>query len=134
VAGAQGPDAAGLFARACSSCHTGAADTRAPDLTTLQSRTPESIIEALVTGAMRVQGSRLSGAERRALAEFITHKKLAGDATGAATGRCASDATWSVADKRPRWAGWSTDAANTRFQTADQARLTAADLSGLTLK
>jgi len=75
---AQAPDGAQVFAASCASCHSGAADTRAPALDALRARTPEAIIEALMTGAMRPQGSRLSGLERRAVAEFVTGKRVAG--------------------------------------------------------
>ena len=124
TAGAQAPDGAALFARACSSCHNAASESRAPSLTALQPRTPEAIIEALVTGAMRAQGSRLSGADRRTLAEFITGKKLSGEVSGASTGRCTSASSWAAGSRDPQWTGWSVNPTNTRFQPADQARLT----------
>jgi hypothetical protein len=43
----------------------------------LRVRTPQAVMDSLVTGAMRPQGARLSGAERRAVAEFITGKPIA---------------------------------------------------------
>ena len=56
-------------------------------------RAPQSIVESLVNGAMRVQGARLSGAERRAVAEFLTGRTIGGDVSGAGSGRCtAADA------------------------------------------
>jgi polyvinyl alcohol dehydrogenase (cytochrome) len=132
---AQTPDGAALFSRACASCHTGGAESKAPALATLQPRTPESIIEALVTGAMRVQGSRLSGAERRAIAEFVTGKTISGEVSGANHGRCAAMvqpfATQSAAS---HWSGWSPTPSNTRFQSSDQALLTGANISTLKLK
>jgi len=107
-AGAEGPDGAALFQRTCATCHASpAADSRAPSLSALQPRTPESIIDVLVTGAMRVQGSRLSGAERRAIAEYITHKTISGEVTGAATGRCTAGVRFRVASHQPHWSGWS---------------------------
>src|SRR5215510_8871476 len=96
---AQAPDGAQIFAASCSTCHNGAADSRAPVLDTLRARAPEAIVEALMTGAMRFQGSRLSGPERRAVAEFVTGKRLGGDVTGADRGRCeSSPATGPVRD------------------------------------
>jgi hypothetical protein len=62
--------------------------TRAPAIDTLRSRSPQAVIEVLVNGAMRAQGAKLTGAERRAVAEFVTGKTVGGDVTGAATGRC----------------------------------------------
>src|SRR5258708_35155287 len=92
AAPARGQDAPGaspgraLFATFCANCHDGAADSRAPAPHELP-RSPEAILESLINGAMRVQGSRLGGAERRAIAEYITGKTLGGDVTGAAAGR-----------------------------------------------
>ena len=105
---AQAPDGAQVFAASCSNCHNGAADSRAPVLDALRARAPEAIVEALMTGAMRAQGSRLSGPERRAVAEFVTGKPIGGDVTGADKGRCASPpSTGPIRDFSvgPHWSG-----------------------------
>ena len=68
--------------------HRSARLARARVSTRLRARTPQAIIDSLLTGAMRPQGARLSGAERRAVAEFITGKSIEGDVSGAQTGRC----------------------------------------------
>ena len=85
---AQPVDGEGGFRQSCAACHTGGLETRAPGLDALRSRTPQAVIESLVTGAMRAQGSRLSGGERRAVAEYVTGKAVGGDVRGAETGRC----------------------------------------------
>jgi polyvinyl alcohol dehydrogenase (cytochrome) len=134
---AQTPDGSQVFAKNCASCHTGAADSRAPAPDVLRSRAPEAVVDALMTGAMRPQGSRLSGLERRAVAEFLTGKRMGGDVTGAEKGRCAIAAgIGPIRDFAPipHWSGWSPAPTNTRFQPADQARLTAATVPKLTLK
>ena len=87
---AQTPDGEQVFKQSCASCHTGAPDSRAPSLDSLKARTPQAVIESLMTGAMRPQGSRLSGPERRVVAEFVTGKKVGFDVTGAETGRGAA--------------------------------------------
>jgi polyvinyl alcohol dehydrogenase (cytochrome) len=92
------------------------------------------VIESLVNGAMRVQGSRLSGSERRAVAEFVTNKTIHEDVAGAATGRCPTASIDSTAGSRSSWGGWSPSLTNARFQPAAQAGLAAGDLSRLTLK
>ena len=81
---AQLSDGERVFEQSCVSCHNGAIDSRAPGLDALRARTPQAVIESLMTGAMRPQGSRLSGPERRAVAEFVTGKKVGGDVTGGA--------------------------------------------------
>src|SRR5258708_25974995 len=82
---------------------------------------------------MRVQGSRLGGVERRSIAESITGKKLGGDVTGAATGRCPSAPKFSMSNG-PLWNGWGPSETNTRFQPASQAGITVGQVPQLTLK
>jgi polyvinyl alcohol dehydrogenase (cytochrome) len=130
---AQTLDGAAIFARDCASCHTGATDTRAPAPDVLRRRSPEAILSALTAGAMRPQGGRLNGAERRAVAEYLSGRSLGGDVAGVGPARCASNLPL---DRRTAvsWSGWSPSSSNTRFQPAKQAGLTAADLPKLTLK
>jgi mono/diheme cytochrome c family protein len=65
------PDGAALFDRSCRSCHNGD-DPRAPAADAMAGRSPQAIVDALTSGSMRYQGLALSGAERRAVAEFLT--------------------------------------------------------------
>ncbi len=131
---AQAPDGAEVFKRECASCHTGAADTRAPSPEVLRRRAPEGILSALTAGAMRPQGGRLTGAERRAVAEYLTGRPLGGDVTGAAFGRCSTVPPLVVAPDAPGWTGWSPTNANTRFQPAEAARLSDQAVPKLRLK
>jgi polyvinyl alcohol dehydrogenase (cytochrome) len=131
---AQQPDGKQVFKESCASCHTGAADSRAPSPDALKARTPQAVIETLMTGAMRPQGSRLSGPERRAVAEFVTDKKVGTDVTGASRGRCAASTAVSATGRDAIWAGWSPTNSNARFQSREMAGLSAADLPRLTLK
>ena len=131
---AQEPDGEHIFKQSCASCHTGAPESRAPSPDALKSRTPQAIIESLMTGAMRPQGSRMSGLERRAVAEFITGRKVGTNVTGDARGRCAAPTRVSDAVSDVSWAGWSPTATNTRFQSRDMAGIAAADVPRLTLK
>ena len=81
---------AAIFARDCATCHDGATGSRAPSPEILKRRSPEAILSALTAGGMRPQGGRLSGAERRAVAEYLSGRGLGSDITGARTGRCTS--------------------------------------------
>jgi polyvinyl alcohol dehydrogenase (cytochrome) len=138
-------DGRALFDQRCASCHSGAADSRAPALDALRTRSPQAVVESLVNGSMRVQGARLSGPERRSIAEYVTGRRLSADVSGAAAGRCGiqprSQAIEAIsggpATAPPpggRWSGWSPTITNARFQSRDQAGLTAADLPRLTVK
>ena len=131
---AQEPDGEQIFKQRCASCHSGAPESRAPSPDALKSRTPQAIIESLMTGAMRPQGSRMSGPERRAVSEFITGKTVGTDVTGDTRGRCAASAPVSGAGIDASWAGWSPTVTNARFQSQPMAGLSAADVPRLTLK
>ena len=131
---AQASEGERVFRQTCATCHSGAPDSRAPGPDALRARTPQAIIESLMTGAMRPQGSRLSGPERRAVAEFVTGKTVGGDVTGAERGRCSSGAASSDTTRGPAWSGWSPSSTNTRFQPQETASLRAADIPLLKLK
>ena len=83
---------------------------------------------------MRYQGLPLSGAERRAMAEFLTGRTVRGSLTGAATGRCARMPALGDPSTGPQWNGWGPTAQNTHFQPGPQAGLTAAQVPRLKLK
>src|SRR5262245_12670594 len=123
-----------VFQTHCRSCHTADPASRAPSPGALRQRTPSAIVDALSAGAMRYQGLPLSGAEKRAVAEFLTGKTMSGDPVGATMGRCTSREPFTNARSGAAWNGWSPSAANTHFQTAAAAGLTAAQVSRLTLK
>src|SRR5436309_1216510 len=99
-------DGAALFRRACSGCHAGD-DTAAPSQEALAGRSPHAILDALTAGSMRYQGLGLSGAERRAIAEFVTGRSIRGTIVGATMGRCVKPAP-PLGDPLagPRWNGW----------------------------
>jgi len=134
AAPAQAQDGAGIFARDCVACHDGAEGSRAPKLDVLRQRSPEAILSALTAGGMRPQGARLTGSERRAVAEYVTGKALGGDITGAAVGRCASSPPLTDPTAAPSWTGWSPALTNARFQSTTQAGLTAEDVPRLSLR
>ena len=133
AARAQAPDGADVFQVACAACHTAALDSRGPSPEALGQRSPEAIIDVLMNGVMRLQGSRLGGAERRAVAEYLTRRTVGGDLTGPETARCATTPRLIDPLGVPHWNGWG-GAGNRRFQTAEQAGLTAARVPELRLK
>ena len=129
----QAPDGDALFRTACVTCHDGSANARAPGPDVLRQRSPGAILDALANGSMRVQGARLNGPERRAIAEYLAGTRLGGDPTGTSTGRCRSTPTF---DSRSAsmWNGWGATVTNARFQPASAAGLTADQVPRLTLK
>ena len=127
------PDAAKLFASQCAACHDGN-DARAPSLDAMRGRAPQAVVDALTSGSMRYQGLPLSGAERRAIAEYVSGRRLRGSVTGATVGRCPKPAPLGDPSAAPNWTGWSPTVRNAHFQPAAHAGLTAAQVPRLRLK
>jgi polyvinyl alcohol dehydrogenase (cytochrome) len=124
---ADGPDGAALYKQRCVQCHEQSAVTRAPAPAALRLMSSANIVRSLESGLMKEQGAALSGAEKLAVAEFLGTKSATAQA-----GACASTPAFSLTG--PAWNGWGADAANTRFQPAAAAGLTAADVPRLKLR
>lgn len=128
--GADSPGAL-VYRDKCAVCHDNPGASRAPSSAALQQMTADSVLRTLESGIMKPQGDALTAADRRAVAEYLGK---ANDAAIAAT-RCAGDRPFTpFTTSGPSWNGWSADLANTRFQPADRAGLTAADVPRLKLK
>jgi len=128
----------GFFQQKCLTCHGNPQYEKAPPPATLYQYTPERIYESLTTGVMAsVVGNQLTDAEKRAVSETITGRRIgaagSGDA-GKMPNRCASNPPLEKTVRRPAWNGWGADAQNTRFQSATAAGLTAADVPHLKLR
>src|SRR5262245_19320393 len=104
-------DGRAVYERACSTCHDGE-DSRAPARNAMAGRSPRAVLDALTSGAMRFQGLALSGAERRAVAEYVTGRTLRGTVSGAALGRCARMPAFTDPATAPAWNGWGPAPAN----------------------
>src|SRR4051812_1775689 len=68
-------DGAALYRRDCAACHDMGVD-RAPARDALQTMTAERVLAAMESGPMISMASRDNGAERRAIAQFVTGKSL----------------------------------------------------------
>ncbi len=128
-----------IYKERCAVCHDpGATDaTRAPSREALRAQAVQQIIAALDPGGvMAVNAQGMSAAEKQAVAAFLSG--AAAPAAGGGNplvGTCeASTAPLPDPASLPMWNGWGNDAANTRFQNAKAAGLTAADVPKLTLK
>ena len=128
---AQAPTGATLFDSHCATCHT-SGDARTPAVAVLKQKTPQSILDALATGVMRQQGSELTDAEKRAVAEFLGTAP-SGAAPPSTAGVCTTSSPFDPT-KGPQWNGWGVDVMNQRFQPAAQAGMTAEQVPKLTLK
>jgi polyvinyl alcohol dehydrogenase (cytochrome) len=129
-------DGASMYQRSCAPCHDAGAD-RAPTREALQAMSPEQVLAAMESGPMISMANRRSAADRRAIAEFITGKSFERplDTVPAPAAMCTAplpEFTNPIAS--PLWNGWGQNLANTRFQTAEQAGITPANVSQLKVK
>ena len=132
-AGAMEPDAEQLYNTYCAQCHEGQVK-RAP-IREVMSRLPaEMVLHSLSVGNMRMQGWMRTIAERRALSEWITGKKIK-DTDDTVAGFCAdAPGEFSIEDGAPQWNGWGVDNFNTRFQSAEAAGISADQVPNLKVK
>lgn len=123
------------FTDTCAGCHGNPNVQNAPDLARLRQMTPESVYAALTDGAMRVQAQNLTDDTKRALTEYLTGRqpgieKIADAA--AMSNHCSVNDSLHLLG--PMWNGYGLDAANTRFQQAPGAHLSADQVPQLKLK
>src|SRR5512147_3130557 len=125
-------DGSSLYDRTCASCHNGGND-RAPSRDALRSMSADRVLAAMETGPMISMAVRLTTADRRAIAEFVSGKPI-GQAlvtTPPPSAICpASEASFALAGAM--WSGWGGNADNTRFQNTPG--IAAADVPRLKVK
>lgn len=132
-------DGAALYASHCAQCHdTTDSQSRVPSRTALKAMSPEQVLNTLTSGSMASIARARSDDERRAIAAFVTGKPVDAGAlvtTSDALGLCTQPpAGFPAALDGPRWNGWGAGIANSRFQPADMAGMTADDVPRLRLK
>ena len=128
----------GLFQQRCLGCHGNPAVEKAPPPAALREMSPERILDALSTGVMKTVGDSLTPVERRLVAESVAGRLLGTSATGDAASmpnQCpASGPAAATPAEQPSWNGWGANLANTRFQPARAAGVSAAQVPRLRLK
>src|SRR5215831_4210578 len=132
---AAAQDGAALYRRDCAGCHDMGVD-RAPAREALQAMSAERVLNALETGPMISMASRETGAERRAVAQFVSGKSLSTRdllTTPPSSAMCATKDNFGSSLTGPEWNGWGENTHNTRFQSAGQG-LTAAAVPLLKVK
>jgi polyvinyl alcohol dehydrogenase (cytochrome) len=131
--GAAKPSGQSVYARNCASCHS-QVNTRAPLPDVLKKMSTAAIVRSMEGGVMMREAARLSKDEKVAVAEWLTGKPFEGDWKDK-DGWCEGSApAFNFDPRQPHWVGWGPDSGNTRFQPAEMARMTAADLPKLKLK
>src|SRR2546425_5274805 len=121
-------DGAALYPRDCAACHDMGID-RAPARDALQTMTAERVLAAMESGPMISMASRDSGADRRAIAHYVTGKTLSArdlSTTPAQSAMCASAGTFGPRASDANWAGWGNGTENARHQSAALSGVNAA--------
>src|SRR5262245_623825 len=128
-------DGSKVYDEKCAACHNGRV-ARAPRLEALRAKSPEEVLDALLTGPMVFLGMGMPDAERRAVAEFITGKQFGEEQLKATISNFCPNAPgeFTVSDSAPQWNGWGSNLWNTRVQTAERAGLTAEQVPNLKVK
>lgn len=123
------PYAAALFQKHCAACHQNVeAAGRIPQIEELKARSSRSILRTLETGAMKQQASELSGNERLFVANWLGMPVTTELQREEIANACPPGAAWK---NTPGWSSWSSGLLNTRFQSAQDAGLSAADVPRL---
>src|SRR5215831_1040878 len=133
---AAGQDGAVLYRRDCATCHDMGVD-RAPSRETLQTMTAERVLAAMESGPMISMASRDSGADRRAIAQFVTGKTLSARETSMTppqSAMCTSAGNFAARPTDAKWTGWGNGTDNTRHQSAAQAGVTTTNVGRLKVK
>ena len=135
-----------LFEERCATCHRNpgvpraAGAEQAPDIDALRKLSPDTVYAAITmnpTPAHAQAQADLMDIVKRGFAEFVGGRKLGSIPAGdpkAMPNQCGAGAKFANPSAAPSWNGWSADATNARFQTANGAGLTAAQVPNLKLK
>jgi polyvinyl alcohol dehydrogenase (cytochrome) len=127
------PNGSALYDANCAQCHSQTtAGTQTPGREALQQLSPEAIVTAMTFGRMQVQAIALSDADKRAVAEFLTGKRVAPAGPPVVVNRCTASPAIADPTRGPSWNGWGNGVTNTRY--AKTGGLTATDLQRLKLK
>src|SRR5260370_6877506 len=118
------PEGSRLFENNCALCHKAGADNRTPLPEALKRLPNRAIVAALESGSMKVQGAKLSIAERQAIADFLsppTESTIQPLKLNACPGPAPPLANLKA------WNRWSTCLINNRKQTSKGAGINTSD-------
>lgn len=127
-----GDPGAEVYGTVCASCHDEGLD-HAPHRSMLRLMSPDSIYAALSHGAMQVQAEGLADEEMRAVAEFITGRKI-GEQVAQPLPVCTGEQARFDYDEPPVWQAWGLTHENTRMVSSSAAGLDKENVQRLKLK
>ena len=122
-------DGSYLYHSRCVSCHTPFNAVRAPWPDTLTTMLQPAILTALETGKMNALGAEMSHEQRVAVANYLGRAP----AQQTAYAKPCAGGSGPISHS-PLWNGWGVDLSNSRFQPAELAGLSKAQISRLQVK
>ncbi len=126
------------FQEHCATCHEAPVPGgKIPGRAQLKAMPAPKIYESMTTGKMSVNAKDLSDAQKRRIAEWLSGRPIVDiDRSAAAmSNACPKGATLGNPLTGAHWSGWSPDpTTSARFQSAEAAGLSAADVPKLKLK
>src|SRR6516162_2037582 len=126
-----------VFQTQCMTCHGNPNVERAPSPNAIREMSPERIYAALTSGVMKDQGDKLPDQDKRGVAEFMSGRPMGSAQQGDAKNmpnQCRNNPPMADPVRGPSWNGWGSDLSNSRFQSAQAAGLTPAQVPQLKLK
>jgi polyvinyl alcohol dehydrogenase (cytochrome) len=120
-----------VYAQYCASCHE-QTEARIVTREALELMSPERILRTLDFGAMMTIAYPMRRDERLAVASYLG--KGEDESQLPPSAYCTAETELFADSATGSWRGWSPNAANTRYQNAQRAGMTAADLDRLELK
>ena len=116
----------------CANCHDQVM-YKAPSRFFVSMMGAQNILNSMNGGMMSEQAAPISAEDRRAIAEYIAGTSLDDLAEARQVPACDAEHGFDVS-KTPISSGWGVDPGNSRFQTAESAGLSVADVSRLEVK
>ncbi len=127
-----------FFQTRCMSCHQENSSAKAPSARTIRQRTPEQIYAVVSKPSRPEHDQGLTDPQKRRLSEFMGGYRQIGSVEAGNPknfpNACASNPPMTDPYSGPYWSGWGADIQNTRFQRAEAAGMTKADVPKLKLK
>ena len=120
-----------VYAQACASCHDQPELTRSPSKETLQAMRFQFLNFSLTEGKMKVQGAALSSEERGAVISYLTGRDTSSLDQWAEAMMCPADRRDVDLSGEATVTTFGFSRSNARELSAEQAGLTAADLSDM---
>jgi polyvinyl alcohol dehydrogenase (cytochrome) len=128
---ADEPLGAQLYRKHCATCHD-SGGPRIPTTSALRQIPVAAIAKAMEVGVMRTQAASLTPIERVTVARWLGRTSAVSVPADRLPNRCASAPRFSAT--APSWSTWGVSSDNRRFQAAEAAGLSVANVSRLKVK